>query len=229
MPGAFVENIAVIPGQEAVDDELWLVTRRTINGVTRRYIEQLKPFFEAIDEDAPTAEGAWFVDCGLPFDFPSPVSEITGLGHLEGKTVSVFADGAAQPNTVVTGGKITLSTPAKAGCVGLPIEWRIRLLPPEIDTPSGSSKIDGKRANKVLLETVESAGGFVRVNGEQPERIFPTGGTGPSNQPLRLNDGPVRLSPASATADELDIEIYGSAPLPFTLSGVSPDIDVRRG
>lgn len=229
MPGAFVENISVIPGQEAGDDELWLITRRTINGQSRRYVEQLKPFFEALDEDAPTAEGSWFVDCGLPFDSPAPVSEISDLWHLEGETVSIFADGAAQPEQRVEGGKITLPTPARSGCIGLPIPWRVRLLPPEIDGPNGSSKIDGKRANKVLLDVVESAGGHIRVNGEQPERIFPTGGHGVANQPLRLNDGPVRLSPASATAEELDIEIYGSAPLPFTLSGVSPDIDVRRG
>lgn len=227
MRNGFVEGVAVIPGQEIADDEVWMVVRRTIAGRTRRYVEQLQPFFEPLDEDEPTAVGSWFVDSGLPFAFADPVSVIGGLDHLEGQEVAIFADGARQPNRTVAGGRITLNQPASVGVVGLPIRWHVGLLPPEFDDQRGSSRGDGKRAGHVLLDVVDSVGGRVRVNGNDWEPIFPSGG-GPLGVPLDLRTGPVKVAPASTTELELDIEIEGDEPLPFTLSGVSPDISVRR-
>jgi len=46
------------------------------------------------------------------------VSMIFGLNHLEGETLSVLADGAVQPDKVVTNGKLTLSTPAATVTMG---------------------------------------------------------------------------------------------------------------
>lgn len=227
MRNGFVETVSVIPGQEASDDEVWMIVRRTIAGQTRRYVEQLQPFFEAIDEDEPTAVGSWFVDSGLSFNFADPVSVISGLGHLEGQVVAVFADGARQSTKTVSSGSITLDQPSRTGVVGLPIRWRVRLLPPELDDQRGSSRNAGKRANHALLDVVESVGGRIRVNGEGWEPIFPQGG-GMLGVPLDLFTGAVSVAPASATVSELDIELEGEEPLPFTLSGVSPEIDVRR-
>lgn len=227
MPGAFVESVSTIPGQEASDDEVWIVARRVIDGEIRRYVEQLQPFFEPEDDDEPTAVGSWFVDCGLPFAFPALVTTISGLDHLEGQEVAVFADGARQPNRRVTGGAITLNQAARTGVVGLPITWRVRLLPPEIEDQRGSSRMEGKRANKVLLDVVNAVGGRLRVNGGHWEPIFPDGG-GLLGQPLSLTTDSVLVAPESATERGLDIEIEGDEPLPFTLSGASPAIDVRR-
>ena len=53
-----VESVCTIPGEDR--DEIWLIVRREINGVTRRYVEVLAPTFSN-DE---TCEDAFFVDCG---------------------------------------------------------------------------------------------------------------------------------------------------------------------
>jgi len=59
----------------------------------------------------PIASSQWTID---PL-----VEEVTGLGHLEGLTVSLVADGAQQPDVVVTDGVAALTQPASHVVVGL--------------------------------------------------------------------------------------------------------------
>lgn len=80
-----VESVAVIPSPDGTRDELWLVVRRRINGVTKRYIEYLKKIFQDGDEQ----RDAFFVDCGLTYDMPINISAatkanpvvVTAIGH----------------------------------------------------------------------------------------------------------------------------------------------------
>lgn len=79
------------------------------------------------------------------------ISTITGLWHLEGKTVSVFADGfvLGSPNNsaytvyTVTNGQITLDRPYAVIHVGLPITADLETL--DIDTVQGETMVDKKK------------------------------------------------------------------------------------
>jgi len=62
LSGGLVENVCVIP--EGNEDALYLVVNRTINGVTKRYIERLNSRF--VDEDA--VEDSIFMDSSLTYD-----------------------------------------------------------------------------------------------------------------------------------------------------------------
>jgi hypothetical protein len=55
-------------------------------------------------------------------------SLFSGLGHLEGRTVKVLADGALHPERVVTGGAITLDHAASKVLVGLGYTSRLKTL-----------------------------------------------------------------------------------------------------
>lgn len=72
-----IESIAVIPAPDGSHEQLWLAVKRTINGVTKRYIEFMEDYFEpSVDHtstvDALTfaVETAFFVDSGLSLDNP---------------------------------------------------------------------------------------------------------------------------------------------------------------
>ncbi|MEG0243791.1 MAG: hypothetical protein RR726_15255, partial [Pseudomonas sp.] len=56
----FVESIACVP--EGQEDALYMVVRRTINGVQKRYIERMA------SRQITSIEDAFFVDCGLTYD-----------------------------------------------------------------------------------------------------------------------------------------------------------------
>jgi hypothetical protein len=57
-----VENVCVAP--EGSEDRVYLVVRRTINGVTKRYIERMASRFYL----STRPQDAFFVDCGVTFD-----------------------------------------------------------------------------------------------------------------------------------------------------------------
>ncbi len=137
-----VESVATIPGADDAGqvfssndrDEVWLQVKRTINGATVRTVEFLEGQFETGDTQAD----AFYVDSGITYDGVSTTS-ITGLTHLEGETVRVWADGAIQPDKVVTSGAITIETAAKKVQTGLPYGHILKTLRFEGGNPSGTS------------------------------------------------------------------------------------------
>lgn len=57
---AIVESVSVIPAPAGDKDELWMIVKRTINGVIKRYIEYME--YERRINDDP--EDAFYIDCG---------------------------------------------------------------------------------------------------------------------------------------------------------------------
>lgn len=117
-----VEDVAILPGDVGEEeDHVYYVVARTIDGATVRYYERWA--FES--------ECRGSTVCKLADSFISIsgalTTTVTGLGHLEGEPVVVWADGAdvgtqddwSQTYTV-SGGQITLAEPATNIVVGLP-------------------------------------------------------------------------------------------------------------
>lgn len=75
------------------------------------------------------------------------ITSITGLSHLEGKTVAIMADGSALPTQTVTSGAITLTTRASRVHVGLAYESVLETLQLELP-PGGGTLQDKVRAVK---------------------------------------------------------------------------------
>lgn len=224
---AVIEDIVSIPasGNEAI--EVYMVVRRTIGGATKRYLEILKPFFDPGVDDTPDAEGAWFVDSGLRYQ-GAPATTISGLSHLEGETVAVFADGAELPaRKVVTGGAITLDHTASDVIVGIPVKWRIEDLPRNIMLPSGTSKGDPVRASSLIVDVLNAGAAKVQINSDDPVELIERGDHN-YDAPLPLVTGPQRVPLASATADQAKVALEGDNALPFTLRGITPTIEVER-
>ena len=100
---------------------------------------------------------------------------VTGLSHLEGKDVSIYADNEvlASPNNeqldlpiyTVSGGQITLPKPKAFSIVGLPYTSDIETL--AIDSKDGSMSLDSKIVNNVVVRYSRTRG--VYVSGKFPE------------------------------------------------------------
>lgn len=159
----FVEQVECIPGPDG-DDELWLVVRRQLDGVTRRCIERLAPF-----ADTPTPANAYHVDCGLSYS-GDPVSALTGLDHLEGRTVSVLADGYVHPQVVVTEGQVLLERPAPVIHVGLPYTSVLVPTRPEYGLGNGTTMTRIAKINKATLRVRQSMG--VRVGPDEAHLYY---------------------------------------------------------
>jgi hypothetical protein len=123
-----IEDVSVLPG--TVEDQVYYTVKRTINGVTKRYLERWALEAEGRGGTITKLADSFIVYSGVP------ATVITGLGNLEAKTVAVWADGKDIGHTisagvhtytnVVAGGQITLAVAASVVIVGIPYkgQWQ---------------------------------------------------------------------------------------------------------
>lgn len=311
----FVENVAVVP--EGIEDVLYMIVRRVINGATVRYVERMASRYFTPDSQG----NEWFVDAGavydgtntsqtgmyitggvkfdetetldlnataayfqagdvgdaiflnssdgvtqiiftiesytsnvlvhghinrvMPSDLGGPTTNwirakktISGLDHLNGQNVSVFADSyvVASPNNdeyglvTVAGGSITLDRPYGKVLAGLPYICDVETL--DIDT--GRSTIKNKR---ILVSGLTAyfentrgvwAGQFDQVSDEEPLNNL---------QEFKTRDLEDYYQPNSLVTDSLDVDLAGRHntngrvlvrqvdPLPVTLLMLAPSFD----
>ena len=139
---AVVESVAVIPGANGAGqiqdsssrDEVWMIVKRTINGATVRYVEVLERDFET----GETQADAYYSDSIVTYNSAS-TSTITGLDHLEGETVKIWADGAVQPDKTVASGSVTLDDAASVVQIGLGYYHTFQSLKHEGGSGSGTA------------------------------------------------------------------------------------------
>ena len=147
-----VESVASISGS-LNEDELWVVVKRTINSVTRRYIECFADF----DFDETTATDFRFLDSHLTYS-GSATTTLSGLSHLEGQTVSILADGAAHATKTVSSGSVTLDRSVTKAVVGLSYDSVLQTMRIEGGAAEGTSQGKTKRISKIVLRLFETVG-----------------------------------------------------------------------
>lgn len=102
-----------------------MIVNRTINGVTKRYVEYLEKEYQTNDSQS----SAFYVDSGITVNSDGVATTISGLDYLQGEVVSILVDGAAHPNRIVgqdvnglpiASGTIQLQTAGYVIQIGLP-------------------------------------------------------------------------------------------------------------
>jgi len=212
------ESVCVVA--EGNEDVLYAVVRRTIGGTQLRYIERLHSRMFTAQEDA------FFVDSGLTYR-GTPVTTLSGLGHLEGKTVHILADGAVAAPQVVTGGQVTLATAASVVHVGLPITADLRTLPLAMEGAQAAGQGTVKNINKVHLRVsqssiVKAGPDFTRLR-EYPARAV----SDPYGSPPALRDGELALSIDASWNQDGALCVRQDLPLPLTV--LSLTLEVQTG
>ncbi|ENU23503.1 hypothetical protein F993_01656 [Acinetobacter proteolyticus] len=145
----------------------------------------------------------------------SPTKTISGLDWLEGRSVSVFADGGVKPPKTVTGGSITLDRELSNVWIGLNYEGLVQTLPL---IPQESHPAKPKLATQVHLRVKATQN--IEV-GSDPEKIYMTEfkprSLEPYGQPLKLLDGYVQVPVASTYNKDVQITVKHDKPLPMKL------------
>ena len=223
---AVAESIAVIPTPEGTSDQLWLIVKRTVDGVTRRYVEFMEAPFETEDPDEKDA--MFFVDCGLTYDSSATLS-VNGLMHLKGQTVAICADAAVAPDEVVSAaGTITLETEAELIQIGLPFVSLLRTLPPEGGNPYGTAQGKQKRVHEATVRLLNTLSLQYGVDGTNwttlgfRDTADPIG----TSPPLFTGDKPLELD--SDVESEGDYYIRQANPYPMTIIALMPKYAVTE-
>jgi hypothetical protein len=217
------ESVATVYGLSGADDEVWLVVKRTINGQTKRYIERFKADNRAKFE-AQTKDDWWYLDCAKRYS-GTATATITGLSHLEGKAVSVLANGAVQPDETVASGQITLDKTYTKVLAGLPYTSTILPMKFDFDLRDGPTRGRKKRINRVEVSLFKSLAGEASTNGTEWLWIYPRDFDDPMDASPPPFSGDAEVVVAGDYSDDSDIYLRQRLPYPFTVRALVVKLD----
>lgn len=174
-------------------------------------------------------DAALNVDAALSGRADAPKAVWTGLGHLDGETVRVAADGADRGPAAVRRGAVKLEYAATGVDIGLPFSHTVEPLPPHVATDGGGTQGGKVRLVSATLRLLDTAALHMDTGKGLVEAPFKTFGGG------LLDSAPARF-----TGDKL-VRAFGwrrdaaaplwrieqDTPLPFHLLSVTTHISVN--
>ncbi len=209
-----VEDVCTIA--EGQENRVYLVVRRIINGVERRFLERMA------SAKWQNVEDSCYLDCAVTFRPMVPTSVFT-VAHLAGKTVDALVDGFAVRGLVVASdGRVDVGYPVeRVATIGLPYESLIETLPLAMQTGAGSPRDKRQMLGDIVLQLADTRVGGVEA-GRRPEKMYPL--IGRTREPLgtatALYTGLVTGSTEPVTSGEATLFIRSREPLPMTVTAV---------
>lgn len=214
-----VETVcAIVEGGES---RVYVGVRRTINGATKRYVERMGTMRPVSRVNSSC------LDSSLLLSTTSAVTTVTGLSHLEGKTVYVLANGAVQEPRVVSGGQITLSTPLGSGTntvrIGLPLVREIQSVPATFSIEAfGGGRTKG--VNRVWFRVADAgqfkAGPTLQAVDLTPANEIPANTIASST----LYSGVVGITVPSTWSEDGQAYLRMTDPLPITVTSYCVEV-----
>lgn len=206
------ESVAVIA--EGNEDAVYVIVRRDVQGVQRRYIERFA--------SRTGYDGSWFLDSALRYSGP-PATTFSGLGHLEGKTVAIVGDGSVLPNAVVQGGSVTVAHAVSEALIGLSYDCDLCTLNVDLGQPTMQGKKVKIPSVTVRVEATRGlhAGPDLEHLTEIKERGFQLMG-----EPIMPFTGDQRVTLDSTWSAGGRTWIRQMYPLPASILAVIPEVVV---
>ncbi|MCK4868717.1 MAG: hypothetical protein KAT39_11750, partial [Alphaproteobacteria bacterium] len=203
-------------------DELWCIVKRTIDGATHRYVE----VFEKDYEDGDDAADAFYVDSGLSYS-GAATAIVTGLDHLEGEVVKVLAEGAVHPERTVSGGSITLDASYTKVQAGLGYTHKYKSLKMEGGGTIGSAITQTRRIGRLGL-ILDNTLGLKLGDDEARLKEIPFRAVGDAMDTAvpPFTGEKIVEDFASEWSEDPRIHIQGDKPVPLTVLGIAPHLEV---
>jgi len=207
-----VEDVCVV--SEGDVDAVYLVVNRTINGSERRYIERLRK------RDFAAVEDCFFVDSGLTYD-GAATDSLSGLEHLEGKTLVALCDGHVVRNLTVSAGAVSLPRAYAKIHIGLPYQANLETLEPPLEQGTVKKKSVPRVTVAVSQSRAIKAGPDQANLVEAKQRSNELWGA-----PIALRDGDFEVPIPASWQNKGSVYLRQDDPLPLSILAVTPEVVV---
>jgi len=171
--------------------------------------------FDSTDE---IEENGWYLT----------VTEITGLDHLEGETVSAQVDGADDGDFTVTSGAITLNTAGTVVHVGLPYTGRLQTMPLDIGALAGTAQARITTVNRLGLLFRHSRGTKYGTDIYRLETLQNRDLGAVSGRPAKLLTAAKFLEVPDGYDRRKYVYVVQDSPNPCAVQGIVPYVDTTN-
>lgn len=145
------------------------------------------------------------------------VSTFAGLEHLEGKVVTVLADGAPAGTYTVAFGQITLNRPGALVHVGLGYEGELSTLKFQVALRDGKSHGVKTHISGVIVGLADSRGGLIGMNEQKLAAI-----AYPDKKAIPWFSGDINTTIPGNSSVDPRVVIRQTEPLPITVLEITP-------
>jgi len=156
------------------------------------------------------------------------VTELTGLEHLEGETISILADGNVLPQKVVEDGMVDLGKPYAKIHAGLPYTSLIELLDIDIQELGVQTYSKPKSVSEVDVSYVDSRGGFLANDIESKFYEIVQRKVSDADYPIPLQTGRKRIAISPRTDTVGHLAFKQEDPLPITITSFRPKVNLPK-
>jgi hypothetical protein len=217
--GAF-ESVATIYGLDGTD-EVWLAVQRGNQRFIERFYTQSRETFEAADK-----ANWWYLDCAVRYSGTANAT-MSGLSHLNGRTVDVLANGSVETPKTVAGGQITLDKARTTVLAGLPFTSTLQPMTIDINNMAdGTSRGRFKRIHRMVLALQKSLGGEVSTDqGQTWQYLYNRDFPDPMDASPPVFTGDTEVVTASDHDRNLQVMVRQNQPLPLTVLALVAKID----
>ncbi|MFB3149901.1 MAG: ubiquitin-activating E1 FCCH domain-containing protein [Alphaproteobacteria bacterium] len=157
------------------------------------------------------------------------VTSVTGLGHVEGETVKVLADGKVHPDATVSGGAITLDYKASVVQVGLGYTHRFQSLKNVAGAAAGTGLGRVKRIHELVLVLLDAAAFRQGPGFDNLKDVEFLEADESMDTAIALFTGEKFIPFDGGYERDARIVIEGDAPLPFTVLAIAPSLKTQDG
>ena len=171
----------------------------------------------AFRSTATIASGGWTLSA----------TTISGLDHLEGKTVSILGDGAVMPRVTVSGGAITLPAGVHKAQIGLQYLADMETLPAAFEAPGVGQGLV-KNVNQIWLRVYRSGGIYAGPTFDALVQAKQRT-TEPYGSPPALKTDEINLVLSQAWARSGQVCVRQADPLPLTLVSMTSELSIGGG
>jgi hypothetical protein len=189
-------------------------------------VEVLEP--EWVRTNAVTS--AFFVDSGLSYSGVAATT-MTGLGHLEGQTVSILADGATHPDKTVSGGSVTLDRASTNVHIGLAYSSTLQTMRLEAGASDGTAQGKTKRFTNVVIRLDQTGSGLLYgptdVDADMDE-LHLRDSFDPMDAGVPLFDGDTEVLSWPEGYEQVGrLTLKHTLPLPCTITAIMPQVNTQ--
>ncbi len=178
-----------------------------------------------IDDDT-TIDGTLFTAYISGGNVRKCVLSVSGLSHLEGKTVSILANGGVNTQQVVTSGSVPLDDYASIVHVGLPYECLLQTLNVDTTLQDGTMQSRNKRIVRTTLRMENSYGGWCGYDGCDNLTLIDYALGANYGAPGELFTGDKIVEPYADWTTEGTICVKQSDPLPITVLSIISEVEI---
>lgn len=207
-------RIQNVKGMTELNNNVYTVTNKAANT------------YELYDSEGSPINGTAFTTYLAGGESRKMVTAVSGLDHLEGKTVTALADGVVETGLVVASGAVTLTNSASFIHIGIPYVSEIETL--DIETmfrDTGSTQGMLKSVTSVTAYFKDTRGADVADSDVNTYFEIPFNDEAYGEDPPPLYNGSKEVIIISVPTKEKRIKIRQTKPLPIHIKRLIFDVD----